>query len=403
MLPSDSRNDSAAEPETSPHEPAATLSTLEQQMEALRAQTEREIAQKQTEVDNAVRVAMEHKERFAQIKMKLNTAIAENDKLEERLAAQAEEMERASRKSAREIETLQTRIEKLTAENEKLMQGAAGRFSLFRELQEMRSVNDALISTLDKEALDESLRAQNEIIERIAAMRPETVEFGCQVALAEDLSAQVQELQFENRKLRSGSNDQMLVIEGYEKSHKLAMARIEELEAEVMRVTGELEWKQDGSAAEDMMTLVTENSLLHSSLVKSTAMVGKLQRKVVKWKRRARNRQGQKDTLDIHLLGERLKTMLELDKLRKMFADPLPEPQRELAQLRAANAQMKGELESVKGQVDELRKSCHELADKCNSYEDILQESIARVERLQRDNENLVQAFKRITEENTET
>ena len=224
--------------ESTVHELEATVAdlkaksdALEDKLEQLRSERELESAQSKKQVEDAVRVAMEHKERFAQMKMKLNTAVAENDKLEEKLEAQADEMEHLKQGNARKIETLQTQIDKLTAENKRLMKGSPGQYSLLQELREMKAVNQAMIATLDNEALNESLREQNEIIERIAAIRPPTVEFGCQVSLDEDLVSRVQELQFENRKLRNVCHDQTLVIEGYEKSHKLTKERIEELEA----------------------------------------------------------------------------------------------------------------------------------------------------------------------------
>ena len=396
--------------ESTVHELEATVAdlkaksdALEDKLEQLRSERELESAQSKKQVEDAVRVAMEHKERFAQIKMKLNTAVAENDKLEEKLEAQADEMEHLKQGNARKIETLQTQIEKLTAENKRLMQGSPGQYSLLQELREMKAVNQAMIATLDKEALNESLREQNEIIERIAAIRPPTVEFGCQVSLDEDSVSRVQELQFENRKLRNVCHDQTLVIEGYEKSHKLTKERIEELEAEIMRVTSELNEKTgNGALSPDMESLVKENSILLGSLSKSTELVGKLQMAVVKWKRRAKRELRTDCVMDLMLTTERIKTMNAFEKLKRQALKPasLSEPQLEINSLRTANSEMRRELETVRSELDTLRGSCHELAEKCQSYESVVQDSIARVQRLQQDNESLVVAFKRLMEEN---
>ena len=396
--------------ESTVHELEATVAdlkaksdALEDKLEQLRSERELESAQSKKQVEDAVRVAMEHKERFAQMKMKLNTAVAENDKLEEKLEAQADEMEHLKQGNARKIETLQTQIEKLTAENKRLMQGSPGQYSLLQELREMKAVNQAMIATLDKEALNESLREQNEIIERIAAIRPPTVEFGCQVSLDEDSVSRVQELQFENRKLKNVCHDQTLVIEGYEKSHKLTKERIEELEAEIMRVTSELNEKTgNGALSPDMESLVKENSILLGSLSKSTELVGKLQMAVVKWKRRAKRELQTDCVMDLMLTTERIKTMNAFEKLKRQALKPasLSEPQLEINSLRTANSEMRRELETVRSELDTLRGSCHELAEKCQSYESVVQDSIARVQRLQQDNESLVVAFKRLMEEN---
>ena len=178
------------------------------------------------------------------------------------------------------------------------------------------------------------------------------------------------------------------------------MARIEHLEEEIVKVTNELKERKEKGQALDMESLVKENSILLGNLSQSTELVEKLQTKAVKWKRRAR-RQPIKAELDMQVMAVRLKTMHNIEKLkRQAFKEVASGPQVEIDRLRTANADMTHELKKVKSELDTLRTSCHELSEKCQSYETVVQDSIARVQKLQQDNESLVAAFKRLMEEN---
>ena len=378
----------------------AELQAKINELEVCLSKKEEELDEKSRQLGEAVRAAMEHKERFAQMKVKFNTVFLENGNLEEKLQNQAETIEAARRRSEQELANLQARLDDLAVENDRLRNR-----SLVQQLEQRRLENEeTLRNHVDADGLHSLIREQNTLIDRLISVFHGTpVPYSDEVAT---LNARIRELELEQRKMQVKEREHSLVIAGYEKSHKLAMDRINDLELLLMRVNAEMREKTENPEfAERLETLTRENSVLHNRLISNTELIGKLQRKVVKWKEIANGHRDLSADIDQHLRNERIKLTRKLAELKQQCSEKIQESSQssELTRLRAANAEMKTELGIVKSEVAGLKLTCQELVEKCKSYEDVVEGSMSRVMELQKEGTNLLQAFEQLVQGPQET